>query len=94
MDQQSNSWVLFQKSAQDLASRLEEVQHPDANEMAREARHLVLIFQSWESVRPTNEVRIAAIHQLLNLNRRAMDFLSNYPRASRRPQPPSSRRPS
>lgn len=90
-DERSTSWALFRKSAEDLAVKLAEIQSPDAAAMAREARELTAVFRSWDAARPPNEARIAAIHQLFDLNRRAMDFLSKQGRPSLRSPPPSSR---
>jgi hypothetical protein len=93
-DDRSTSWALFRKSAEDLVARLGEVQQTEAAAMAREARELAVIFQSWDAVRPTPTARIAAIQYLFDLNRRAMDFLSNQGRPAARPSTPSSRGPS
>lgn len=91
-DQSTASWALFRQSAEDLAAKLAESQQADAQRMAREARELVTVFAAWNTVRPTNEARIAAIHQLFDLNRRAMDFLSNQgrPATTRSSRPPTS----
>lgn len=93
-EQSPTSWALFRQSAEDLAGKLAEVGgQPEAQQMAREARDLVALFTSWGVTRPANDVRIAAIHQLFDLNRRAMDFLSKQGRTSpnRGTVPPSIR---
>jgi hypothetical protein len=92
-EDKSNSCALFRQSAEDLVTRLSEVQQTDAAAMAREARELAAVFQSWSAVRPTPRARIAAIQHLFDLNRRAMDFLSNQARPPRSSSP-SSRGPS
>lgn len=92
-DQGTTSWTLFRQSAEDLANKLAEHQQAEALQMEREAREMVEVFAAWSAVRPTNEARIAAIHRLFDLNRRAMDFLSK--QAGGRghgAHPPSSRR--
>ncbi len=85
-DQGTSSWALFRQSAEDLANKLAEHPQMEAQQMAREARELVGVFATWNAARPENEVRIATIHRLFDLNRRAMDFLSRQART------PSSRR--
>jgi len=92
-DQNTSSWALFKQSAEDLANKLADVQQAEAQQMAREARALIAVFSAWNVVRPTNEARIAAIQQLFDVNRRAMDFLSKQAGAATRiPHPPSTRR--
>jgi hypothetical protein len=76
MDPKSNSVPLFRQSAEDLAAKLAEIGTAESMSMAREARDLASTFRGWEKARPTNDVRIASIQQLFNLNRRVMDFLA------------------
>lgn len=96
MEDRSSSWPLFRQSAEDLASKLQEIKNSEAAKLAKESSALAATFLSWETNRPTSEVRIATIHQLFDLNRRAQDYLSKHgrPPASKNPPPPSSRRPS
>jgi len=92
-DPGTTSRALFRQSAEDLATKLAEHQQAEALQMAREARELIAVFAAWNAVRPSNEVRIASIHQLFDLNRRAMDFLSKQARTKGYgAHPPSSRR--
>jgi hypothetical protein len=72
----SASTSLFHESAENLALRLEQESSEPAREMAREARLLSALFVSWQSARPPDDVRVAKIQQLFDLNRRAMDLLS------------------
>jgi hypothetical protein len=75
-DDRSSSSPLFHDSAVDLATKLSEIRTAEAAGMAREARDLAQVFESWQSKRPENDVRIARIQQLFDLHRRAMDFLA------------------
>jgi hypothetical protein len=83
MEDKSSSWPLFQQSAEDLAEKLSEIGTAEAMGLAREARELGLTFHSWDSQRPANDVRIAAIQQLFSLNRRVMDFLTQRQKGKR-----------
>jgi hypothetical protein len=76
MEDRSNSWPLFQQSAEDLREKLSEIGTAEAMALAREARILAETFHSWDAKRPENAARIAAIQQLFSLNRRVMDFLT------------------
>jgi hypothetical protein len=67
---------IFEKSAEDLVTRLERDGSESARVMAREARALVELFRGWGERRPADDARISAIRQLFDLNRRAMDYLS------------------
>lgn len=66
---------LFEKSAEETAERLAQVDGPQAAAMAREAQDLVATFRSWAQQRPDDAERVATINRLFDLNRRAMDFL-------------------
>jgi len=76
MDDTTSAVPLFQQSAEDLAAKLAEIGTAESMAMAMEARDLATTFRGWEKIRPANDLRIAAIQQLFNLNRRVMDFLS------------------
>jgi hypothetical protein len=82
----TQSSPIFEKSADDLAERLEVLGGPMALEMAREARSLAVMFRGWAHERPADDVRINAIQSLFDLNRRAMDFMSRQPQST----PPGS----
>jgi hypothetical protein len=82
----SNSSPLFRQSAEDLAARLTDYEaDAAARAMRREALELATVFHGWEMQRPVNAVRIAAIQQLFDLNRRAMDYLSRHGRPAKPP---------
>lgn len=72
----SASTHLFQDSAEQLAKRLEQEPSDIARTLAREARELATRFAQWQKARPADDVRVATIQQLFELNRRAMDYLS------------------
>jgi hypothetical protein len=72
----SASTHLFQESAEHLAARLEQEPSDAARVLAREARDLAHRFTAWQTQRPADDVRVATIQQLFDLNRRAMDYLS------------------
>ena len=72
----SASTHLFLDSAEQLALRLEQEPSGVAHALAREARELAARFALWQNERPADDVRVATIQQLFELNRRAMDYLS------------------
>ena len=72
----SASTSLFLENAEKLAARLEQEKSGPALLLAREARELAAQFFSWQSKKPEGTVRVASIQQLFDLNRRAMDLLS------------------
>ena len=91
MEDRSSSWPLFRQSAEDLASKLQEIKTADAMGLGKEASTLAATFASWEVNRPTSEVRVATIQLLFDLNRRAQDYLSKQGRPpSSKNGPPSS----
>lgn len=95
MHEKGTSWAEFRRNAEELAERLGELGSMEAMTMTREAARLASTFKAWESSHPANDARVAAIQQLVELNRRAMDFLSRQKPPSSRSAgaPPSSRRP-
>lgn len=71
---------VFTKSARDLLARLSEVTGP-AWEMRKETEEILELFESWERRPATVTERSDAIRRLLDLHRRAMEFLvKNHPR--------------
>ncbi len=72
----SSSNNLFLDSAEHLALRLEQESSPEAVALAQEARALTALFYEWQTTRPADDVRLAVIQQLFELNRRAMDLLA------------------
>jgi hypothetical protein len=74
--QASASTRLFQDSAEQLAVRLEQETTEVARALAAEARGLVAQFTDWQTERPADDVRVATIQRLFDLNRRAMDYLA------------------
>ncbi len=87
MDQNREAAPEFLRSAEDLQAKLRAVGTAESMGMAREARDLVETFKSWQTRRPANDTRIAAIRQLMELNRRAMDFLSQRAKTGRKTSP-------
>lgn len=73
---QSASTRLFQESAEQLASQLEQEGSPAARLLAREARELAARFAEWQVQRPTDDARVVTIQRLFELNRRAVDYLA------------------
>ncbi len=78
---QSGSWPLFRQAAADLAERLLAANTPATVSLAREARDLEEILRGWEVVRPDSETRVATIERLFDVNRIAMDLLSQSSKA-------------
>lgn len=74
--QPSASTHLFLDSAEQLALRLEQEPEGVARTLAKEARELAARFAAWGTERPADDVRVATIQRLFDLNRRAMDYLS------------------
>lgn len=74
--QPSASTHLFRDSAEQLALRLEQEPSEIAVGLAREARELAGRFAAWQTDRPTDDVRVATIERLFELNRRALDYLA------------------
>ncbi len=72
----SASTRLFEDSAEQLALRLEQDGSESARGLAREARELAAAFRGWARQRPADDVRVATIERLFDLNRRAMDYLA------------------
>lgn len=72
----SASTHLFQDSAEQLAVRLEQEPGEAARALAAEARDLAAQFAVWQRERPADDVRVATIQRLFDLNRRAMDYLA------------------
>lgn len=73
---------VFLKSAEDLVKRLGGDPSPAVTALADEARALVELFRSWQRVKPADDLRIATIQRLFDLNRRAMDHLAKGPPSS------------
>jgi hypothetical protein len=73
---QSGSLPVFLNSARELAARLARDGSPAAQSMVMEALALADAFRRWEIERPHNDVRIGTIKRLMDLNRRAMDYLT------------------
>lgn len=74
--QASASTHLFHDSAEQLAMRLEQEPSELALALAREARELAARFATWQTERPADDVRLASIEQLFELNSRALDYLA------------------
>ena len=72
----SVSSSLFQENAEKLAVRLEQEASEEARALANEARELAAQFFAWQSKKPEGQVRVARIQQLFDLNRRAMDLMT------------------
>ena len=73
---QSASTRLFQESAMELATRLDQEGTEAGRALAAEALELANRFTEWQMQRPTDEERVATIQRLFDLNRRAMDYLA------------------
>lgn len=67
---------IFLQTAQELLSRLRQDPSDGARELERRARVLVSIFESWPADPPSAEARSATIHQLLDLQRAALEHIA------------------
>jgi hypothetical protein len=74
----------FLRSAEDLQNKLSAIPTAESMGMAHEARDLAEAFRSWQTRRPADDARIAAIRQLMELNRRVMQYLAQRPKPPRR----------
>jgi hypothetical protein len=72
----SASTHLFQDSAEQLATRLEQEPSELARGLSREARELAARFAGWQTAPPDDDERAALIQKLFDVNRRALDYLS------------------
>jgi hypothetical protein len=84
MDDNSTGSAEFLRSAEDLQAKLGGIATAESMGMAREARELAETFKSWQKSRPADDTRIAAIRQLMELNRRVMHYLAQRPRPARK----------
>ena len=80
---------LFRQSAEELVHRLGDDPSAIARALVAEAQELMNVFTQWEKDRPTDETRVARIHQLFELNKKVMDHLATRAVPS---SPPSARR--
>lgn len=65
---------LFTDSARELLTRLREATGP-AWDMRKEAEQILELFESWERRPATASERADTVRRLLDLHRRAMEFL-------------------
>jgi hypothetical protein len=84
MEESSAAAPEFLRSAEELLVKLNAIGTAESMGMAREARELAETFKSWASKRPADDMRIAAIQQLFQLNRRVMDYLAQRSKAARK----------
>jgi len=73
----TSSAPVFVQNAEELMARLSQATSPAAKSLLDEARALSAAFRRWETEKPPNEVRVAAIQELLELNRRARELLAH-----------------
>lgn len=73
---------IFLQTAQGLLNRLRLDPSDGARELERRARALVDTFESWPAAPPTPEARSATIHQLLDLQREALEHIASRARSS------------
>lgn len=67
---------IFLQTAQGLVNRLGSDTSERGRDLARRARLLVATFESWPTAPPTPEVRASTIHQLLDLQREALEHIA------------------
>ena len=67
---------IFLQTAQALVSRLSQDTSAKGRDLAKRAQVLVDTFQSWPSTPPSPDVRAATIHQLLDLQREALEHIA------------------
>lgn len=78
-DSASRSSPVFMDSAEDLVARMGTIGTAEAAAIASEAQQLVDTFRGWLTHRPADDVRVASIRRMLDLHRRAMDYLAAHP---------------
>ena len=76
---ESRSSPVFMQCAEDLVARMQKIGTAEATLIAREAQELVDTFKCWFAERPPDELRVATIRRMLDLHRRAMDYLAAHP---------------
>jgi hypothetical protein len=76
MEKGTGSASVFHDSVRDIALRLRDDPTPIAQAMMAEAIKLADTFREWETDRPSDDLRVATIRNLFDLNRRAMDYLA------------------
>jgi hypothetical protein len=67
---------MFSEKAAEIARRLEHDDGDEARAIRAEALALEGFFNRWKIEHPTNEDRVAAITQLMDLTRRSMEHAS------------------
>jgi hypothetical protein len=67
---------IFLQTAQGLVTRLSQDTSEKGRELARRAATLVAVFEAWPSTPPTPEARANTIHQLLDLQRQALEHIA------------------
>jgi hypothetical protein len=70
----SASLPVFEHTARDIAHDMERDPSPESQDIARRARELVRLFQSWGTEEPEAEARSAAIKKVLDLHREAQEY--------------------
>jgi hypothetical protein len=67
----SASLPMFEHTAREIADDMERDPSPESQDIARRARELVGVFQSWGTQEPPAEARSEAIQKVLDLHREA-----------------------
>lgn len=76
MDAGTSSSPVFIQTADELVKRLERDGSEAAGVLVREASELAACFRRWQTEKPDQEARVVTIQRLLDLQRRAMTYLS------------------
>lgn len=68
---------IFLTNAEILLRRLGAVDSsPEASSISSEVEAIIETFRGWQTTTPQDELRVATIQRFIDLNRRAMEFLS------------------
>lgn len=70
----SASLPMFEHTAREIADEMRRDPSSVAQDIARRAREMVELFQSWGAKAPSDEARAHAIQKVLDLHREANEF--------------------
>jgi hypothetical protein len=71
----SASTSVFVAVAEEMVTKLQAESGPEAAELLGRARDLAAVFRRWAAQKPTDEQRAAVVGELLQLQRRVMEYL-------------------
>ena len=79
------SGLVFSQTVRELLARLEGDASLEAASLVRDLYELRELFDSWRTMRPSDDTRLTLIKKLLFIQRRVMDYVTGSPRRSSPP---------